>query len=112
MRIPGLQVCPTLLRGRYRNALRTVLEEIRICTEEQDVTGLLRASTLFCLLPRMLLKRPCAKGKVGKNELLDRFDKLARNESAMLLASNEPCQDIDDPRERYVQENWGRKPNY
>ena len=66
-----------------------------------DATGEVRAWKLFLLLAFMLLHRPVGEGRVGKEELSNRFDKVSDGQwgssqmklSSQLRARDHGCQD-------------------
>ena len=69
-----LQSCPVQLKGRYRQACRVALEALHIAVMEHDETRELRAWKLFSVLPFWLFLRPGSQGRVGRDELLRRFN--------------------------------------
>ena len=69
-----LQSCLVQLKGRYRQACRVALEALHVAVLEHNETRELRAWKLFSVLPFWLLFRPGSQGRVGRDELLRRFN--------------------------------------
>ena len=80
-----IQNCPFQFKGRFRQAARQALEARQEAVLSHDIEMESRAWKLFCLLPYMLLRRPCSQGGVGKAELCHRFDKFGSGDCQGLL---------------------------
>ena len=79
-RFQVMQGCPHHLRGRFRQAVRSVLEVRHEAVRSQDIVTETRAWKIFCLFPVFLLRRPASGGHVSREDLSDRFDKFTQGE--------------------------------
>ena len=82
---------PRFLWGSFRIALKLALEEIAAGSVANDRLRQERGWKLFLVLPRMLLHRPPRGGLLGKDKLLDRFQKFSAGQWADLLTASENC---------------------
>ena len=82
---------PRILWGSFHIALKLALEELAAGSVANDRLRQERGWKLFLVLPRMLLHRPPRGGLLGKDKLLDRFQKFSAGQWADLLRASENC---------------------
>ena len=78
---------PKFLRGPFRNALKSALEE---AAAGDDVRAA-RGWKLLVMLPRMLLHRQPGGGKIAKVSLVDRFRSFSQGQWRQLITASEQC---------------------
>ena len=83
------EVNSKILRGRFRNALKFVLEEASF------VGDVARGWKLLVMLPRMLLHRRPGGSVVSKAKLVERFEMFARDQWDQLIRASEDCVERD-----------------
>ena len=76
---------PAFFRSASRSAMRVALQEIVSGMELDNPTRTTRGWKLFTLLPRLLLTKLPRGGKVPKNKLLERVQKIASGQWMDLL---------------------------
>ena len=69
-----LQSCPVHLKGMCRQASRVALEALHTAVLLDDETKQSRAWNLFGVLPFWLLLRPGSQRRVGRDELVRRYN--------------------------------------
>ena len=67
-----LRTIPFILKGAFRSALRTGLDEVIAGHDQGNESRLTRGWKLFMLLPRLLLHRPARGGMVPRKKLEER----------------------------------------
>ena len=82
---------PKILRGPYRIAMRTALEEICGGHRSQEGVRQERGWKLFFLLPRMLLHRPARGGLFPRSKLESRFESFVRRDWGSLISASRTC---------------------
>ena len=88
-RAQTMKTVPFILRGAFRAAVRTSLEEIMSGWDHRDEVKQERGWKLFFLLPRMLLSRPCRGGLVSRKKLETRFQKFFAGDWLDLMSDAE-----------------------
>ena len=68
-----LRTIPFILKGAFRSALRTALDEVIAGHKLGSESRMTRGSKLFMLLPRLLLHRPSRGGMVPRKKLEERI---------------------------------------
>ena len=84
-RAQTLRAVPACVRGRWRNALRFVLEARQKARAGGDVEAETNAWKLFGLLPTLLLRKEPGEKQVPRRELERRFDLFAEGRFKSLL---------------------------
>ena len=83
-----MKTVPFCLKGTFKTALKTSLQEIRSGQHEHDDTTEIRGWKLFFLLTRILLYRPPRGGLVPKAQLQERVDKFLQGQWVALLETS------------------------
>ena len=82
---------PRFMRGNYRIAMRTALEEICAGERTREEARAERGWKLFILLPRMLLHRPARGGHIPRAKLISRFESFVRGDWGSLILASREC---------------------
>ena len=75
-RIRVLQSCPVFLRSQWRFCMHWALEKTQSAKRKGDQKRGELAWSVFALLPVLLLRKPSGRGKAGRFELEQRFDRF------------------------------------
>ena len=79
---------PRALRGNYRIAMRTALEEICAGHRSRETVREERGWKLFLLLPKMLLHRPARGDPISRSKLVSRFESIVRGDWGALISAS------------------------
>ena len=97
-RFSVLQGCPVQLKGRFRQSVRVALEARQEAVHRGDAVQECRAWKLFLLLPFLILRRTSGRGRVGKTQLTNRFEKFAAGQWEVLFQEAVDATRSDKPR--------------
>ena len=106
-RTPMLKSCPHFLRGRFRHCVSVTLQERCRAKLVGDTLGEERAWKAFGLVPHMLLHKPKGAGNVGKQELMERANKFAREDWLELMQDRQTS--IQSSAKEHSQEEEQRR---
>ena len=82
---------PFIMKGAFRCALRTALEEVISGIERHCDIRIIRGWELFLLLPRLLLYRPSRGGHVPRKQLEARMQQFQFGSWVGLLDDSQSC---------------------
>ena len=88
VRAAVMKTVPMFMRGAYRAAVKTSLEEIQHMASE---VVQIRGWKLFFLLPRMLLSRPSRGGLIPRRTLEERLEQFNNGEWVSMVEESLDC---------------------
>ena len=97
-----LRTIPFILKGAFRSALRTALDEVIAGHDQGNQSRMTRGWKLFMLLPRLLLHRPARGGMVPRKKLEERVSCFQEGMWLRLLEESQSSQSSSRRRRNQV----------